>query len=145
MGSESRPQLSGPAVEARLQSERNIVGLPQLLRLPDGTVVDSYDYLVAKGIEIIADHFPTWKERWYAAKLPEGLRMSRSRIVTGPYGDEATEIFSISNIRPDLFNNSPAVLSGEKQPIQPEIVDITNDDHPLLERLYSEAPKTPVT
>jgi hypothetical protein len=143
MTSESKPQLNGSEVDARLRAEMaGLVGLPQLLRLPDGRVVDSYPYLVARKIDVIADHFPGWEERWYAAKLPEDLRMSRSRVVTGPYGDEAIEVFSVSNIRPDLFNASPSVISGGNAPIEPEIVDTTKNDRPLLEQLYPEEQQT---
>lgn len=103
-----RPELhSEDALRRAKEAGQKLSALPQILRLPDGRIMDSYDYLKTRRIDIIADQYPGWEKEtdwWYATILPDGYRGQPGAVVTGGFGDEAEEIFSIRNRRADAHN-----------------------------------------
>lgn len=103
-----RPELSDERSKQRAKETlaRNHP-LPQLLKLNDGKFVDSYPYLTAKGVEIIADTYHPWPEKWYTCILPESLHPDAGEVYDAPsYDENRNWLFTIMGLRVEQHNIS---------------------------------------
>ncbi len=112
-----RPELSDEKSKQRVkETMASSQPLPQLLKLIGGDFVDSFAYLNSKGVEIIADSYHPWQEKWYTGILPESLHLDAGEVYDAPSYDENRRwLFTIMGLRVEQYNiSSPA--ESPKQP-----------------------------
>jgi len=113
-----RPELTSDEAQKRVkESLSRTYPLPQVIRLRDGKLVDSYDWLKKRGVEIVGARVEVergfeWGERWYETNPGDKLRILQGDIAGGfESEDNGQYLGEIMGLRTDLFNKDPGNIA----------------------------------